>query len=338
MCVNRLDTAGWTRACASIGAVLWALVALACAFGLVRLDALEVLLLLALFVITPLALSLAPFPSDSRLPRDLKRLIDIAWPGAALAGGVSFLLRADPLAAAVAAVAAVWLLFTALLALAGAIWLFHTRGISLADACLALALIYLPIGAAWFVLARLGSRPLGFSQITVLLTAVHFHFITLAALILTGLTGRAVGARHVGWPRTAYRVAAVGMLIDPLLVAAGITLTQVTGVRFPESVAAVLLALSLLLIAALSLRFVVPATTPRLARGLLAVSGASVFLTMALACAYAVGTATGAWTITIPRMIAAHGWVNALGFGFCGLLGWRLRLNGTEQQRQRRGR
>jgi YndJ-like protein len=329
MCVNRLDTAGWTRACVGIGGVLWALVALAWAFGLVRLDALEVLLLLALFVITPLAVSLAPFPSDSRLPRDLKRLIDIAWPGAALAGGASFLVRAGPLAAAVAAV---WLLFTALLALAGVIWLFHARGISLADACLALALVYLPSGAAWFVLARLGSQPLGFSQTTVLLTAVHFHFITLAALILTGLTGRAVGAHHVGWPRTAYRVAAVGMLIDPLLVAAGITLTQVTGIRFPESAAAILLALSLLLIAALSLRFVVPATTPPLARGLLAVSGASVFLTMALACAYAVGAATGAWAITIPQMIAAHGWVNALGFGFCGLLGWRVRLNGTERQ------
>lgn len=329
MYVNRLDTAGWTRACAGIGAVLWALGALAWAFGLVRLDALEVLLLLALFVITPLAVALAPFPSDSRLLCDLKCLTDIAWPGAALAGGASFLRRAGPLAAVVAAV---WLLFTALLALTGAIWLLHMRGISLADACLALALVYLPIGATWFVLARLGSRPLGFSQTTVLLTAVHFHFITLAALILTGLTGRAVGARHVGWPRTAYRVAAVGMLIDPLLVAAGITLTQVTSVRFPESAAAILLALSLLLIAALSLRFVVPATTPPLARGLLAVSCASAFLTMALACAYAVGAATGAWAITIPQMIATHGWVNALGFGFCGLLGWRLRLNGTERQ------
>src|SRR5260370_1049307 len=157
MCANRLDTAGWTRACASIGGVLWALVALAGAFGL-----------------------------------------------------------------------------------------SHTRGISLADACLALALVYLPSGAAWFVLARLGSQPLGFSRTTVLLTAVHFHFITLAALILTGLTGRAVGARHVGWPRTAYRVAAVFMRLDPLLVAPGIALTQVTGVRFPESTAAVLLALSLL--------------------------------------------------------------------------------------------
>src|SRR5260370_9062610 len=142
MCANRLDTAGWTRACASIGGVLWALVALAWAFGLVRLDALEVLLLLALFVITPLAVALAPFPSDSRLPRDLKRLIDIAWPGAALAGGASFLLRAGPLAAAAAPV---WLLFTPLLALPATDWLFLPRGHSLAHRGLALPLFYLPL-------------------------------------------------------------------------------------------------------------------------------------------------------------------------------------------------
>jgi hypothetical protein len=117
------------------------------------------------------------------------------------------------------------------------------------------------------------------------------------------------------------------MLVEPLLVAAGITLTQVSGFHVPEAAAATLLALSVIVVAAVSLHWVVPATRPRLAQGLLAISSGSVVLTMALACAYAIGEATGAWTITIAQMIAAHGWVNALGFGLCGLLGWRLRLD-----------
>ncbi len=329
MSVKNLDAARWNRACVGSGGALWALIALAWAPGLVKLDALDVLLLLAFFVITPLALPFAFFPSASHPWRDQERLIIIAQPFAALAGGASLLLPVGPGAGAAAVL---WLMFTVLVALAGAVRLLHVRSVSLADACLALALIYLPVGGVWLVLARLGSRPLGFSPTIVALTAVHFHFIPLAALVVTGLTGRAIHASHSGWARTAYRVAAVGMLIDPLLVAAGQVLTRFIGFRLLEAAAATLLALSLAIIALLGLRFIAPATPPPLARGLLTVSGASVFLTMALACAYAVGAATGAWTITIPQMIAAHGWVNALVFGLCGLLGWRLRLDGDARK------
>jgi hypothetical protein len=126
------------------------------------------------------------------------------------------------------------------------------------------------------------------------------------------------------------------MLVCPLLVAAGITFTQITrqqrapesvaALHAPESGAATLLALSLILIAILSLRFVVPTTASPLARTLLAISGISVLLTMLLAAAYAVGGATSAWTITVAQMVATHGWLNALAFGLCGVLGWRLRM------------
>jgi YndJ-like protein len=310
--------------CAVSGGVLWSLIVLAWALGWVEQDPLAVLVLLALLVIAPLAIPLAVFPANSQPLRSREGPIAfaIAQPFAALAGGISLLLPVGPFAGAAAGV---WLVFTALLALWSVGRLVHTRGITLANACLAAALLYLPIGGAWLVLARLGIRPLGFSSTTVLLTAVHFHYITLGALVLTGLTGRAIAGRN-WWTRTMYRVAAAGMLAGPLLVAAGITLTQVSGFRLPEDGAATLLALSVIVIAAISLHWVVPATRPRLAQELLAVSSGSVVLTMALACAYAIGAATGAWTITIAQMIATHGWVNALGFSLCGLLGWRLRL------------
>lgn len=203
--------------------------------------------------------------------------------------------------------------------------LLQRSGRQFGTAIFAVALIYVPIGGAWLVLDRLGLQPLGFSQTTVLLTAVHFHFITLTALMMTGLTGQVIQQRQRGGPWQLYRVLIGCMLVAPLLVATGITVTQVTGRRELESTAATLFALCLILIALFTLRFIVPATAPLLARGLLLVSSASVVFTMLFASAYALGTVTRLWTITISQMILVHGWVNALVFGMCGLLGWWFR-------------
>ncbi len=315
----------WNGIQVTLGGSLWLMIFLAKAFGWLVLGDLDLILLFAFGVITPLALPLAmsdmPQAKLPTLLRGLPRLVLLLYPVVALLGGASLLLDTGPVAG-VAACA--WLLFTILLAVIGLCrWREIRRG-ALADVCLAFALIYLPIGGVWLVAARLGLRPLGFSHTTVELTAVHFHYITLAALLLTGLLGRVIQA--TARVRQLYRLAAVGMLVSPLLVATGITLTQVTGSHVVESCAALLLALSLISISLLSLRYLVPTPTPLLAQGLLAVSSVAVFFTMLLAIAYAVGAATGVWTITIPQMIAAHGWTNALAFGFCGLLGWRLRI------------
>ena len=187
------------------------------------------------------------------------------------------------------------------------------------------------------VLACWGLQPLGFGVHTDLLTAVHFPFIALAALLIPGLTGQIIQtpqrAQH-GISSAAYRIAALGVLIDPLLVALGLTVAQVTGLHFLDTAPADLLALSLIVISLLGLRFVVPATTSRLAQVLLVLSYTTVFFTMLAAFAYALGVATGAWIITIPQMILIHGLENALVFGFCGLLGWRIR---TGQGKMRGG-
>lgn len=327
MSINNLDLSKWNRRSVEIGGVLWALVMLAWVSGWLALNVLAVILLLAQFVIIPLAVPLAALPRRSRCYHALYRLVIIAQPFAALIGGVSFLLVTGPLAGAAAAV---WLVFTALIALLGLLRFLQKGGVSLADVCLTAALVYLPVGAAWLTLARLGLQPLGFGQHTDLLTAIHFHYIPLAALIITGLTYQALPATLSRVSRVIARVAAIGMLVNPLLVAAGITLTQVTGQDYLESAAAVLLALSLILIGLLSLRFIIPSTISPLAKGLLLVSSTAVLFTMLAAAAYALGNATGAWSITISQMIAIHGWINALIFGLCGLLGWRLRARQRE--------
>lgn len=320
-----IDLSRWNRISIGLGGFAWAIVVLARLSSWFGFDDLNLLLLLALCVITPLTIPLVPLSKKRGVLGGLIGLALFLQPFATLIGAVSLFSQRGVLAAGEAVG---WLLFTGLLALIGLFLLIQRYDRRLAEASIAAALIYLPIGGAWLVLDRLGLRPLGFSQTTVLLTAVHFHFITLAALIITGLTGRALPAG--GGAGQMYRVLASCMLVSPLLVAVGITITQVTGMRLLESAAAILLALCLALIALFTLRFIVPATSSPLARGLLSVSSTAVVLTMLLAGAYALGNATGRWSITISQMIVAHGWINALVFGLCGLLGWRLRYEQRE--------
>jgi hypothetical protein len=290
------------------------------------LSDLQIVLLLALFVITPLAVPLVLRPKEDRFLSQLFALVLFLQPLASLLGGVAFFLNTGLLAALFAVV---WFLFTGLLATCGLVrirQMLSLRRMSLADLCLAVAWLYLPVGSTWMVLACWGLQPLGFGVHTDQLTAVHFHFIALAALVITGLTGQTIQATQHGMFRTAYRIAVLGVLIDPLLVAAGLTFAQVTGLQFLDTAPADLLALSLILLSLLGLRFVVPTTTSRFAQVLLILSYTTIFFTMFFAGAYTLGVATGIWTITIPQMIAIHGLENALVFGFCGLVGWRIRI------------
>lgn len=325
---TRRNLTWWNRSSIGLGACAWALLTVMSLFGWVHLTALNLILLLALWVITPLAVPLAALQQPRDWLGTRQRLIVILQPFAAFIGGISFLLGTGPSSAAAATV---WFLFTGLIAVQGVERLRQMGGATLADTCLAVALIYLPIGGAWLVLARLGLQPLGFSPDIVLLTAVHFHYIPLAALVMTGRIGQTGFGGKTTVPLQFYRVAATGLLVEPLLVAAGRTLSQLTGNDDLVSAATLLLALSLTLIAILSLQFIIPVTRSRLAQGLLLVSGTAVFVTMLAAVAYAVGTATGAWTITISQMIVMHGWINALLLSFCGLLGWRLRVGQKEE-------
>ncbi|HEU5226706.1 MAG TPA: YndJ family transporter [Ktedonobacteraceae bacterium] len=320
----------WNHISIGLGTIAWVLIVLASLFGVMVLDDLQIILLLAILIITPLAIPLVSLPRMAPLPSRLASFVLFLQPFAALLGGASFLLSMGPVAAALAVV---WFLFTGLLALIGLLWLLQAPSRSLADLCLAVALLYLPIGGIWMVLARLGLQPLGFGVHTDLLTAVHFHFIALAALIITGLTGHAIQTTHHDTSWVIYHIAALGVLVNPILVATGLTIAQITNLHFLDTAPADLLALSLILIALLGLRFVVPATTSLFAKVLLVLSYTTVFVTMLFAGAYALGMATGGWTITLSQMILIHGLENALIFGLCGLFGWRIRV----REEKRRG-
>lgn len=277
----------------------------------------ERLLLLAILVFVPLALSLAATPNDDGAHAWPYRVAVRFQPVAAMLVIVSIYSRTGWKAAAMTVG---WLLLTGLIASFG-LWRLWRRWkttgsiLPLEELCIDAGLIYVVVGGGWLFLSRAGMNPMEFSDTIVLLTAVHFHYAGFAAPILTGLVGRTL---KTGFARKCYIAAAAGVIAGPPLVAAGITLS-----RAVEVFSAVTLALSLFTLAMLTMFLIAPTMKP-LPRLLLVLSSISVVVTMIFACLYAYGRFAGIETVSIPLMTQVHGVSNALGFVLCGLLAWTI--------------
>jgi hypothetical protein len=264
------------------------------------------LLLLAPLVLVPLGLRLAADPL--RNPKTWRVAVVLQLP-AALLLAASFAL---PAGKAAAALSMPWLACTSLIALS----FRRPRGTrSAGETCIEAGLLYVAVGGAWAVLWRLGARPLGFEEVIVLLTAIHFHYAGFVLPLLTGLAGRAAG----GGPTS--RLAAVGVVAGVPLVAAGITATQLGVPSLFECLTSWVLALAGLMAAWLHLRLAFRAADRRsFARVLMATAGLSLGSGSALAALYGARISG----LDIPRMRAWHGTAMSLGFGLAGVLGWSL--------------
>jgi hypothetical protein len=306
------DLHRWNNGSFILGSIIWLLT-----FGSRPDETVDVqlqrLLLLAILVLTPLALRLV---SSADAPPRLYRLLIMVQPFASLLSAAMF---AFPIGPAAGILGAVWIVFAGLSALYGLLRLLPRRfNTPLEEICVSLALMYWPVGAAWLTASRLGMHPLGFGDVVVLLTATHFHFIPLVALISAGVIGRVLRREHLSvWG--VYRAVALGLMISPAFVALGITYWLVL-----ESIAAIVLALCLIILAALCLLCVIPTVKELRPRLLISLSALSVLATMGFAVVYALGRLTGAWAISIPTMVQFHGWVNGIGFGLAGLVGWNM--------------
>lgn len=236
-----------------------------------------------------------------------------------------------------------WLGFAGLVALAGVLRIARrgARGYRedpgglVADAGLA----YLAVGAAWAVADRLGWRPLDFSPVIVLLTAVHFHYAGFVLPIVAGLairrSGVAAGGSHR--PGRVARLAGLLTVLGVPAVAVGITGSQVglgtwlgTGI---EAAAAWTMAAGGLLVAWLHLRLATgPAAglaadggAPTAARALWAVAAVALAAGMVLAALYGARfLVPGVRWLDIGWMQALHGAANSLGFALPALAGWWL--------------
>lgn len=273
---------------------------------------------IALFLLAPLVLvplALAAFTASDRhlrYPERWRCVLLLQPPAAWLLVG-AFLLPAGPWAAALAMP---WLCLTGLIGLAG---LAHAwpKNRSYDELCVYAGMIYLPIGATWAVLSRLGARPLGFSALIVLATAVHFHYAGFVLPLLTGLASRMVRGRMA-------RIACAAVVVGVPAVAAGITLSAFDS-HVIEWLAAWFMCLACFFVAGLQVRLALRAGS-WLFRGLLTVSAGALSAAMILAGIYALGSYCGTPWLTIEAMVAWHGAVNALGAALCGLLAWNLAL------------
>jgi hypothetical protein len=291
------------------GVLVWA-----AALGVLRPGWPEAMLLLASLVIVPLGLGLiAPPGRHARLRTAADRLrVPAAWTLVA-----SFAL---PPGWAAAALALPWLAVTVAAALGG-LGRLRAEPRTPAGLCLGVGPIYLAVGGAWSIVARAGLRPLGFPDVIVLMTAVHFHYAGFALLVLAG---RAAGA--LGGP--AASVACLGAVAGVPLVAAGITDAQLMPGLLPpraaELAATGVMAVAGALVGLLQVQIAARQGRPPLARALLGVSGLAILVPMGLAWLYALGAYRHVVWIDILGMFRYHGAVNALGFALPGLLAWHV--------------
>jgi hypothetical protein len=293
-----------------LGVAVWWVV---CFLHPARFDdtwSIPMLLLFVPLVLFRLAFPLLVPPSPVR-KRTAWFAVSYAQPPAAIFLAVSFLLPRGEWAALLALP---WLLFTLFLAGIGIDRAVRPRRAYGEWGSIA-ATFLLPIGAAWAVLFQANIRPLEFSDTIVLLTATHFHY---AGFVLPIVAGQLVRYR----PGMLTRSVLAGAIVGVPLVAAGITVSQLGGPKAIELAAVALIVVVAVLLARSQLRLA--RSLPALPAILLSISALSLLFALGWSGLYAAGQAGLLPNVSIPFMVTWHGAVNALGFAFCGLLGWHF--------------
>jgi len=288
----------------------------------IRLELTEILFLLAPWIVLPLATKLVPPVAHCWVSTKVRRVFDsLLVPAAALATASFFL----PVGRLAAALASPWLLVCVLLASEGLVRLYCCyRQASFAQFCFAMGQLYLPVGASWLVLSRLGWYPLGFGEPIVFLTAVHFHFAGFVSAVLAGVTYE--HSRSGPWAAP-LGAGLFGVVLGPAL----LSVAFLVGPR-PKVMAASLIVIGQLGLAAAMFR--VGITTPHgYGRWMLCTSAACVVAGMALATIWAAGEYSLHPLVNMAQMARLHGVLNALGFGTSGALGW-AQILGARQSSQ----
>jgi hypothetical protein len=284
-----------------------------------QLNTIELLFLLGPLVIVPLGLGLClrSVPGMAiQLPIRLARYFQFP---AALCAAASFWF---PQGTSPTILALPWFGVSCLLGFQGLMNLLRRGFRTWGAGCAIVSFLYLPIGCAWLVASRSGLSPMGFQEPIVLLTAVHFHFAGFGAPLLAAAAGMATEKKGFALRRI-FKFFAAGVLAGPGLLAAGF----VIGPHFKLAMALVVAGSEV----GLALFFLanVGALRPRLAQVFVAFSAACVLFAMVLAGVWAIGEFPLQPFVHLDEMARFHGTANALGFVFCGLVGWTLAASET---------
>jgi hypothetical protein len=274
------------------------------------------LLIFAALALAPLLLDLAEDEGDAPALRRLRTtLATMQFPTALLLGFACALTPGRWAALA----ATPWASVLVSLAILGLGRIVRRGQRSWWKTCRDVGLMYSAVGALWLLADRLGLHPLGFSDEIVLLTAVHFHYAgwllpTIAALALQDAKSSALPPLITG-----------AVILGVPAVAVGITVTQLGQGRAFEAAAALWLALAGFSVGTVQARLAFARRGPAVTQLLLLVAAFSLMGGMIFAALYGVRSFIHPWPwLDIAWMRALHGSLNALGFGFCGTLGWWL--------------
>ncbi len=272
------------------------------------------LFLLMPLVAAPLALALLASlrDEDGGTPSPLLRSARYLQPAAAALVLLSFVL---PKGTVAGILTLPWLALALMVTAAGVSHAVRRRPIGSPGASLLAAQVFLPVGAVWLLLWRLGTGPRDFSLVTVSLAALHFHFNGFSSQVLIGATGRRLTGVS-GWLHPLQRSVTAAAIAGLPLLAAGKALSlpaaRILGVG---AITLALLGLSVTMTA------VALAARSALTRSLLVLSAASGAAAAGLASVFGGGELAGREWIGIGTMVAAHGVLMSLGFTLCGLMG-----------------
>ena len=302
----------FARISAAAGVAVWLLLLPTITSDSRETELIHKVVFFALLVAVPLGLSLVP--AQAHEGSLWYRLAVLAQPVAALLTIASLFLETGLLAALLSSA---WLLITIFIALFG-LTRFKSRGLQpVEESSIDAGLVYGTVAGVWLVLYRYGIQPFDYGETIILLTVIHFHFAGFAAPIIAGLSGRVLATRN--HPRAIFRVVVFAIIAAMPLVAAGITFSPWLGL-----IGTILLSIGLVLLAVLTVGWVIPAIPSAAARFLLIIAALSSCAAMVLACLYAYSLATKTLIINIPTMALTHGLLNAFGFVACSLLAWTI--------------
>lgn len=270
-------------------------------------------------VVVPLGLSLVPTQEQQGI--SLYNLLVLAQPVAALPTIASFFFETGALSASLSSA---WLILSSLVALFGLIR-FKSRGLHpVEESSIDAGLLYLTVAGVWLVVYRFGIQPFDYGETIILLTVVHFHFAGFAAPIIAGMSGRVLANRQ--HPQMMFRVVVFAIVAAMPLVAAGITFSPWLGL-----LGTLFLSSGLLMLAVLTVGWVLPAIAPLSSRLLLLFGAVCSCAAMVLASLYAYSRPTKTLIIDIPTMAMTHGLLNAFGFVTCSLVAWTIIVTKNRQ-------
>ncbi|SDO24754.1 YndJ family protein [Alkalicoccus daliensis] len=224
--------------------------------------------------------------------------------------------------------ALVWFLFMLAVAACGA-WRIQKRGLYPAEETIIdTGLIFTGAGGLWLVLWQGGiDRLLPYDELTMSLTAVHYHYSAVVIPILTGAFGRLLISIR-GYTGPPYRFLAIGAAIGSPLIALGVVQGPPLELVYVFIYAVLLYWLSiwwLCMLPKISLR----------SKLCLSLASISLMISMGVTFLYALGVTLGEPIISYEKMFYWHGAVNAIGFSLFGTLGWYLL--GSLPKRKRTG-